>query len=104
MVGAARSGDSRRREHACGGTARSRERTGSGRGSGGGPDPWRALVVLLAVSTIAAGTTILVTGRATAAGPTTLSGTTSADAAASCWEIKQLYPDQCRRRLLVAER
>ena len=67
-----------------------RERPGIGRRA-------RFLAVLLAVflagSTIAAGTTMLVTGLgATAAGPTTLSGATSADAAASCWEIKQRYP------------
>lgn len=54
---------------------------------------WRArsLVALLAVSGIAAGVAI-VSSVAVAVEPGRADGTNPADAAASCWEIKQLHP------------
>ena len=64
----------------------------------------RSLTALLALSSLAAGAAIIVgvteaSAQVPAPAPTPfvaaapLSGVTSADAAASCWEIKQLFPD-----------
>ncbi len=77
------------------------ERLRSSSGTG-----WRArsLAALLAVSSLAAGAAIIVAAAEASAQtpdpqPTTLvaaeplSGVTSAEAAASCWEIKQRFPD-----------
>ena len=64
----------------------------------------RSLTALLAVSSLAAGAAIIVAAVDASAAPSdpvptpaaatvSLSGVTSADAAASCWEIKQRFPD-----------
>jgi trimeric autotransporter adhesin len=54
----------------------------------------RSLAALLAVTSLAAGVVVAASAADTrAAGPSALDGLSSADAAASCWEIKQLHPE-----------
>jgi len=54
----------------------------------------RSLVAILALTALTAGAAVIADiTDAAAADPGTASGMTSADAAASCWEIKQLHPD-----------
>jgi hypothetical protein len=53
----------------------------------------RSLTALLALSALGAGASIVATvSEAIAVDPTAASGATAGDAAASCWEIKQLHP------------
>ena len=53
----------------------------------------RSLVTILVLTTLTAGAaTVVDVADSLATEPSTASGTSSADAAASCWEIKQLHP------------